>query len=140
MTDLQKAEIKKLRTKGLSYGKIASALNLPQNTVKSYCRRNPVSGITNDVSRVNQSTQKDSCLNCGTAIHQIQGRKKKKFCSDSCRMKWWNSNLDKVNRKAIYTFICPHCGKEFTVYGNVHRKYCSHDCYIADRFGENNGE
>ena len=62
-------------------------------------------------------------------------RKKKKFCSDACRMSWWNKNLDKVNRKAVYEFICPHCQQPFTAYGNAGRKYCSHACYIADRFG-----
>ena len=31
--------------------------------------------------------------------------------------------------------ICPVCKKTFTVYGNANRKYCSHECYIEDRFG-----
>ena len=55
--------------------------------------------------------------------------------SEKCRNKWWNSNLDKVNRKANYEFICPHCKKPFSAYGNKNRKYCSHACYIEDRFG-----
>ena len=49
--------------------------------------------------------------------------------------RWWNSHLDLVKRKAIYHFTCPTCGREFTAYGNAHRKYCSHSCYIEDRFG-----
>lgn len=52
----------------------------------------------------------------------------KKFCSDRCRMKWWNSHLDQVQRKANYDFVCPVCKKPFTVYGNANRKYCSHEC------------
>jgi endogenous inhibitor of DNA gyrase (YacG/DUF329 family) len=68
-------------------------------------------------------------------VAQNSGRKEKKFCSDKCRMTWWNRHLDKVKRKAVYEYICPHCGKPFTVYGNSHRKYCSHECYVADRFG-----
>ena len=60
--------------------------------------------------------------------------KKRRFCCPECRVQWWNSNQDKVNRKAIYSFICPNCGNEFTSYGNAGRKYCSHECYIADRF------
>ena len=43
--------------------------------------------------------------------------------------------MELVKRKAVYTFTCPACGKEFTVYGNSHRKFCSHACYIAYRFG-----
>lgn len=27
-----------------------------------------------------------------------------------------------------------YCGKAFVAYGNKDRKYCSHDCYIRDRF------
>ena len=39
-----------------------------------------------------------------------------------------------VKQKAVYTFTCQECGKEFTAYGNAKRKYCSHSCYIAARF------
>ncbi|MCD2436127.1 hypothetical protein LQE88_09040 [Acidaminococcus sp. NSJ-142] len=42
--------------------------------------------------------------------------------------------LDLVKRKAVYTFTCPASGKEFTIYGNRRRKFCSHACYIAYRF------
>jgi hypothetical protein len=31
--------------------------------------------------------------------------------------------------------VCQHCGKPFTDYANRHRKYCSHPCYIAARYG-----
>ena len=46
-----------------------------------------------------------------------------------------NINLDKVSRKAIYEFVCPACKKPFTAYGDKNRKYCCHECYVADRFG-----
>ena len=65
----------------------------------------------------------------------IEGKKPKRFCSSRCRNKWWNSNLDKVNKKANYEFTCVRCHKTFTAYGNKGRKYCCHECYIADRFG-----
>lgn len=126
MTDKQKIEIERMRRAGMGYKKIAVTLELSENTVKSYCRR------------LNDTPAKDNgekCLTCGKPLIQIPGYKKKKFCSDSCRMKWWNAHLDIVQRKAIYTFICPNCGKEFTVYGNANRKYCCHECYIEDRFG-----
>ena len=29
---------------------------------------------------------------------------------------------------------CRECGKPFTAYGNSRRKYCSHECYIRNRF------
>lgn len=62
-----------------------------------------------------------------------------KFCSDNCRTAWWNAHPEKVNRRAVYHFTCAHCGKPFTAYGNAKRKYCSHACYIADRYKGGDG-
>ena len=126
MTDNQKSQIKDLRAKGLSYAKIGQRLNLPENTVRSFYRRYCISG----------ETKKDKfCLQCGKAIKIIPKRKPKKFCCDKCRVLWWNSHQTLVKRKALYDFVCAHCGTAFTAYGNKHRKYCSHACYISDRFG-----
>ncbi|MCD7726406.1 MAG: helix-turn-helix domain-containing protein [Clostridiales bacterium] len=128
MTEDQKSRIKTLRENGVGYVRIAQTLGLSQNTVSSYCRRNGLAGTKPPAGQ-------HLCRYCGCPVEQTKGRKEKKFCSDSCRMKWWNSHLDKVNRKANYEFICPHCKKTFTAYGNSNRKYCSHECYVADRFG-----
>ena len=110
MTDLQKSQIIALREQGYGYATIATSLGLTKNQVSAFCRRN-------------------------SSSFTISRRMSMKFCSDACRTHWWNSHLDKVNRKAFYSFTCAHCGGPFTAYGNDHRKYCSHDCYIADRFG-----
>ena len=77
-----------------------------------------------------------ACKQCGKLIKIIPKRKPRKFCSDTCRTAWWNSHPGCVDRKAVYEYICAHCGKPFTAYGNKERKYCSHGCYISDRFGE----
>lgn len=66
--------------------------------------------------------------------------KEKIFCSDNCRMKWWNSHQELVNRKAEYVFVCRNCGKLFTAYGNKERKYCSHSCYIEHRYSKKEQE
>lgn len=79
------------------------------------------------------------CLQCGALLTQTPGRKRVKFCSDNCRTAWWNAHPEKVNRRAIYHFTCAHCGKPFTAYGNAKRKYCSHACYIADRYKGGDG-
>ena len=39
MTDQQKQQITEMREKGISYGVIASTLDMPISAVKSYCRR-----------------------------------------------------------------------------------------------------
>lgn len=134
MTDEQRLQIRKFRTEGYSYGKVAQVLGISENTVKTYCKRN---GLGGNLAITQNTTNEDvvACLCCGSPIKVIPGRKEKKFCSDKCRNKWWNSHLDMVNRKANYNFECAYCKKPFIAYGNSKRKYCSHECYIADRFG-----
>lgn len=133
MTDNQKTQIAKLRAAGQGYGSIARTLGLSQNTVKSFCRRNNIHESTGEppISFTGETVR---CENCGREIRQIAKRKKKRFCCDRCRNEWWNKHLDQVKRKAIYNFVCPHCGKAFQTYGDKRRKYCSHECYIAERF------
>lgn len=132
MTDTQRIQIRNLRAAGLGYKKIAEQMEMSENTVKTFCRRN---GLGGTIALQGECTDKHLCLCCGVEVMQNPGRKAKKFCSDRCRNKWWNAHLDKVNRKAMYEYECPHCKKDFTAYGNANRKYCSHECYIADRFG-----
>ena len=133
MTNTEKVRIEEMRRAGMGYSRIAKALGLSDNTIKSYCRRNNLTGIYEAPQPTTDGTRLCQC--CGKEIPQITGRKEKKFCSDSCRTKWWNSHLDQVMRKAVYEFTCAYCHKPFTAYGNSHRKYCSHRCYLADRFG-----
>lgn len=120
MTTEEKAKIQQLRSKGTSIRDIASTMNLSVNTVKSYCSRNKGAQL---------------CQCCGTPIVQPPKTRLKKFCSDKCRMQWWNSHAHEVNRKAMYDFSCACCGRPFQAYGNNHRKYCSRTCYIQSRFG-----
>ena len=137
MTSEQKSAIAGYRKNGYGYKKIGQLMGMNENTIKTYCRRNGLGGIANPTL---SSEEGSVCKSCGADIVQIPGRKLKKFCSDWCRNLWWNAHLDLVNRKANYEFVCPACGKPFTVYGNAHRKYCSHSCYIEDRFGGNRYE
>ena len=129
MTESEKVKVITLRNQGVSYGGISQQLGLNLNTVKSFCKRCKESGFTPITDRV-------YCKNCGVAIKQIPHRKKKEFCCDKCRNVWWNKHLDQVKRKAVYEITCAGCGKVFTVYGRKERKYCCHECYINDRYGE----
>lgn len=132
MNDTQRLQIQKLRANGYSYGRISEALGISTNTIKTYCKRHGLGGVA-AAAPISKDTH--FCLCCGTPIVQVLGRKEKRFCSDRCRNKWWNSHLDEVKRKANYEYTCPFCKKLFTAYGNKSRKYCSHECYIEDRFG-----
>lgn len=135
MTDGQKDRIRQMKADGFGYIKIARELGLSENTVKSFCRRKGLNGTAEDVVALSLDGDKGVCQCCGADVMQNPGRKAKKFCSDKCRNAWWNSHQDRVKRKAHYEFVCAYCKKAFTAYGNAGRKYCSHACYVADRFG-----
>jgi hypothetical protein len=130
MTNEQQLKTMALRQQGYGYIRISQQLGISDNTVRSFCRRNELVKSTKAAGF--------TCKQCEKQIKPISGRKPKKFCSDSCRVSWWNSHLECVNRKAIYPFNCQHCGKSFSAYGNRNRKYCSHFCYVADRFDKGN--
>lgn len=125
----QKERVSALRSRGEGYASIAKMLGLTKSQVSGYCRR---AGIR----RGDISCDSDICPECGSVIEQKRGCRRKRFCSDRCRMAWWNSHPEMVRRQANYDFVCAGCGRHFAAYGNAHRKYCSHACYIADRFGE----
>jgi endogenous inhibitor of DNA gyrase (YacG/DUF329 family) len=115
--------IDNMRLDGHSAADIAIALKLSPNTVRSHIRRHPEI----------QNARK--CLTCGKPVLQTKGRREKKFCSDMCRMAWWNSHPEDINRKAYYSLVCNQCEKEFESYGNKNRKYCCRACYLASLRG-----
>ncbi|MDR1422897.1 MAG: helix-turn-helix domain-containing protein [Coriobacteriales bacterium] len=129
MTQLSIKEISRMRAEGLSYAKIASALGASANTIKSICQRNGLGGRT-------AAPEKDLavCEQCDLPIVQRPGRKRRRFCSDSCRLAWGKDHPEQISRKAVYTLVCTHCGGSFDSYGNKARKFCFHACYIAHRF------
>jgi endogenous inhibitor of DNA gyrase (YacG/DUF329 family) len=133
MTNEQKEQVRQLREKNVGYLAIANALDVSVDAVRGYCRRSGLTGQRSTATK-NDSTV-GCCLQCGKPIVQRPGIKLIKFCSGTCRQAWWNSHPEKVNRKAVYEFTCACCGKPFSAYGNAHRKYCCHACYIEGRYG-----
>lgn len=130
MTNEQKEKIIRFRSQGFGYADIGRELGISKNTVKSFCRRNGL--MVSDNKPVDD---RDRCRECGKPLVQQEKKKRRIFCCKSCREKWWTEQADRVARKAFYEFSCAGCGKVFTAYGNSKRKYCSHGCYIAHRFG-----
>lgn len=138
MTNEQQEKIRRLRLNGAGYTKVANELGMSKETVKSFCRRNGLAGKAEDMSAKQKEEEGVVCRNCGKPLEQIPGKKIRKFCSKQCRETWWKKNPEKIKKRAVYKYICANCGREFEVYGNAHRKYCTHDCYIADRFKKEN--
>ena len=133
MTNSQKERISHMRLEGESYAAIADALGLSRNTVKSFCLRN---------TRVDPSEDKASpvskgvCNQCGKGFVLCPGHRQRRFCSDHCRMVWWNAHRDLLNSKGLLERTCACCGKPLMGYERQRRKYCSHGCYIAHRYNK----
>lgn len=125
MRAAQAVQISHMRRMGNSYGQIAESTGLPLNTVKSFCRRQGITAV-DGVSL---------CACCGVEVEQTEHRKVKRFCSDACRASWWREHRHMMSRRSEAIIHCLHCGREFTDYASVQRKYCCHECYIKARFG-----
>lgn len=123
MTDEIKDKIIALRRAGVEVFKIAKELGISADTVRTYLNRY-------------DKKFENRCRMCEKEIASTPHHKKKIFCSDKCRVEWWNAHQSIVQRKAYYKYVCPYCGKEFTAYGNSKRKYCSRGCYANARRSE----
>ena len=126
MNQQQKEAIHELRAKGQSYTKISELLSISENTIQSYCRRNKLGGV---VLPLAEPVIGLFCKMCGAPLKQTQGTKPRQYCSDQCRMLWWNSHPEMVDRRIVKSITCQNCGKTFESYGKRIRKYCSLDCY-----------
>ena len=138
MTQQQKEQISKLRAAGASFGRIASVLCISVNTVKSYCKRNPISSEV--VPALKAVTYTDRCPQCNAPLVQTPGHRQKRFCSLKCRMAWWKAHPEAMKRKRLTSLACQHCGTAFLQYASRPRKFCSRSCYLAHRYGEGGDE
>lgn len=85
MTEEEKTKIHKLREQGLGYKRIAAELGMKLSSVQSFIKRNTAGNLLIG-----------TCKECGAQIKSTKGKKRKEFCSDRCRMRWWNAHRDSV--------------------------------------------
>jgi hypothetical protein len=111
MDDRQRQQIRELREEGYGYGRIAQILEISENTIKTYCRRHGLGGVATNLA--SSEGKRQYCPCCKSVMELIPGRKPKKFCSDKCRMKWWNSHLDQVKRKPIIALSARYVRNSF---------------------------
>ena len=117
MTDTQRNEIQRLKQAGMACAAIAEMMDLPISTVKSFFRRQ------------NSVTTGSACKQCKKPIDTLH-HPDRRFCSDSCRTKWWNNHQKQA---APFIGVCKHCQGKFHMRRRADKVYCSHACYIADR-------
>ncbi len=133
-------QVLELRKQGYGYKSIASCLKISRDQVRNICRKYGLTGYGMQIISNTIELKKvlNQCLNCGEEINTKERRgRKAKFCSDNCRRSWWKENSHKRNKResAWYSFVCQNCGKDFRVYGNKSRKFCSVRCSTEYRFG-----
>ena len=111
---------------GFGYKKVASLLDENINTVKAFMKRNPIT---------------DTCLCCGCEIKYPPKKKKKLFCSDACRYRWWNKHTNIRKYRNPKEVVCAYCHKPFQTNQSSKRKYCSRECFhnALRNGGKNNG-
>ncbi|MGN1381506.1 MAG: recombinase family protein [Eubacterium sp.] len=76
------------------------------------------------------------CRWCGKPVTSTPGKRKKMYCDDECRKKWWSKHRTELKGKTVVTKTCPCCGKEFRTFSSKQQKYCSQECYRKMRWGE----
>ena len=111
---MDKLEITRMKEFGMSYGEISKATGICTSTIKSICRR--------------AAEGQCKCMECGKKLNFTNGKKKKRFCDDNCRMRYWNHH-----RKPPVEHECPVCHRTFNCYDCQHAKYCSRSCYLTAR-------
>ena len=123
MTNQEKIRILKLRDIGLSYKEISVELNIPQSTISTFCIKN-------------KSTL-GCCALCKNAfINNIRGRRRK-YCCDECRRKWWKSHNEYGHPRINLESTCKCCGKTFISHRSRGASFCSRTCYL--KFYEDGG-
>ena len=121
MTNSQKAQIIEFRKKGLGYKTIAAILEITKDSVSGFCRRTGMNGEVSERGKKN-----NICPSCGRVIPESIIDRKKRFCSNKCRMTWWNKH------RKTKPATCECCGKTYNAYTDT--RFCSHECYVLYRF------
>lgn len=85
--------------------------------------------LISDEEGKQESKLYEYCLNCNRKIIQKNRGRKRKYCSDKCRHQYGIKN----NNRKLYELVCEYCGKKYKVF-SVKRKYCSHNCYIKNKY------
>lgn len=124
MTNEQIDRITYLQQSRKGYRTIAAELDLPVNSVKSWCRRHPINGL-----------ERGRCQQCGAPLNQIIGKRTRRFCSDACRLLWWKEHPEKKSHRIAYRHVCRFCGAEF-INNRAAASYCNRACFARARARE----
>lgn len=83
--------------------------------------------MTEEQKQMEEDCADSVCRYCGKSIEKQTTGRRRIYCSEKCRRAWWKNHL------SLYKHECMFCGKKFESSSKT-QKFCSHDCYIGDRF------
>ena len=88
------------RHHGLGYKRISVFTEISVNTIKAFCHRLQVCGAdnANNARTTDIASAQTFCRGYGKAIESVPKQKRRQFCSDSSRMKWWNNHQEQIIR------------------------------------------
>lgn len=118
MNDMEKNRVSALRDQGMTYQEISSETGIGLSAIKMHFKR------------MKPKISVPTCLQCKKPLGETIS-KKKKFCSDRCRCRWWVSHLDQFSNSDSHRYCCKVCGRTF--FACKPAKYCSRDCYYHSR-------
>ncbi len=130
MSEQEKQYIVKQRTLGKSFVQIGRELGRGESSVR-YAFRHimdkelKVDEIIPAVVLGAGTHTTPKCKYCGRSFEKPALGGKQMFCSARCRNAWGNEQ----KRRIPYGRVCEQCGREFTAFGNPHKRFCSRKCF-----------
>lgn len=131
LSEVQKMQIKELLKQAMSHHKIADILRLSYTDVSRYVKElmNDNWAPRDDMNVREITTEEFICEWCGKIGWKNDIGRMQRFCCDRCRRVYWRYHRS-TDR---YTKVCGYCGEQFYT-NSAKAKFCSHNCYMKNRF------
>ena len=145
----EREKVRELRMREMGCAEIAGRLGIPEGTVILHClklglpatgpcRRIPLPKEDAAWLRYHRREPKyANCPVCGKKIIQPLIGRPKKFCSRTCKNKFWNDRWRAEKEKHGRRAVCENCGEIFYAVneGKKPQRFCCQDCYFEFRYG-----
>lgn len=125
----QKKQILQMAADGVGYRETTKCVLASKQDIIDYRNELVETGWTPREEDTDAEWKENSCLWCGNEYQTASTGRKRKFCTDQCRRKYYM--LYPVTPRS--STQCAYCGKVFEMI-NSKQKFCSHECYIKNRF------
>lgn len=148
--DPQRERVREMRMAGEECKAIAGRMGIPEGQVIVYCIQLglPVSGPCRTMGLPAEDEawlkyrrgepEGRKCPVCGRVLEQPYRGRRRKFCSQRCKDKFWNDRQKGRQEELGREAVCENCGKKFIAVNekNGERRFCGRDCYFEFRYGK----